>query len=213
MNRDLAAALAGSAHHRERALAGGKAPPAGCRPGCSRRLPSGVARAKWPHAARRPVSLLSGLLTCGCCGGRYGLVLRDCFGCLNHHRRGTCANARTIRREKIEQRVLSGLTDGLVSAESIAASMRAYVQETNWLNRERRAQNEADRRELDKIERAVARILAAIENDMHQPAMKARIEELEHRAHGAGSHRPARRASQHRQHLASQGRDLHGSAE
>jgi len=80
----------------------------------------GVARAKWPHAARRPVSLLSGLLTCGCCGGRYGLVLRDRFGCLNHHRRGTCANARTIRREKIEQRVLSGLTDRLVSAEFIS---------------------------------------------------------------------------------------------
>jgi hypothetical protein len=44
------------------------------------------------------------------------------------------ANARTIRREMIEQRVLSGLTDRLVSAESIAASMRAYVQETNRLN-------------------------------------------------------------------------------
>jgi hypothetical protein len=26
------------------------------------------------HAARRPVSLLSGPLTCGCCGGRYGLI-------------------------------------------------------------------------------------------------------------------------------------------
>jgi site-specific DNA recombinase len=140
-----------------------------------------AARAKRLHAARRPVSLLSGLLTCGCCGGRYGLILRERFGCLNHHRRGTCANNRTIRRERIEQRVLSGLADRLVSAESVAAAMRAYVQETNRLNRERRVQSEADRRELDKIDRAVAGILAAIEDGMYQPVMKARMEELERR--------------------------------
>lgn len=57
---------------------------------------------------KRPVSLLSGLLTCGCCGGKYGLIMRDRYGCLNHHRRGTCDNNKTIMREKIEARVLSG---------------------------------------------------------------------------------------------------------
>ena len=59
--------------------------------------------------------------------------------------------------------------------------MRAYVQETNRLNRERRAQSEVDRRELDKIDRAVAGILAAIEDGMYQSVMKARMEELERR--------------------------------
>ena len=139
------------------------------------------ARAKRLHAAKRPVSLLSGLLICGCCGGRYGLIIRDRFGCLNHHRRGTCDNNRTIRRERIEQRVLSGLEDKLVSAKSVAEAVRAYTQETNRLNQDRRAQNEADRRALDKIERAVAGILAAIEDGMYQPVMKARMEELERR--------------------------------
>lgn len=84
--------------------------------------------------AKRPVSLLSGLLTCGCCGGRYGLIMRDRFGCLNHHRRGTCDNNRTIPREKIEQRVLSGLNDKLISADSVAEAVRAYTQEMNRLN-------------------------------------------------------------------------------
>jgi site-specific DNA recombinase len=137
------------------------------------------ARAKRLHAAKRPVSLLSGLLTCGCCNGRYGLIMNDRFGCLNHHRRGTCDNNRTIRRERIEQRVLSGLNASLVSAETVAEAVRAYMQETNRLNQDRRAQNEADRRALDKIERAIAGILAAIEDGMYQPAMKARMEELE----------------------------------
>ena len=129
--------------------------------------------------AKRPVSLLSGLLTCGCCGGRYGLIMRDRFGCLNHHRRGTCDNNRTIPRQKIEQRVLSGLKDKLISADSVAAAVGAYTQEMNRLNHDRRAQNEADRRTLDKIDRAIAGIIATIEDGMYQPAMKARMEELE----------------------------------
>ncbi|WP_331000131.1 recombinase family protein [Acetobacter garciniae] len=59
-------------------------------------------RARQLHLANRPVSLLSGLLTCGCCGGKVGMIVNSRFGCLNHHRRGTCANNRTIPRQRIE---------------------------------------------------------------------------------------------------------------
>ena len=69
------------------------------------------------NEARRPAFLLSGLLTCGSCQGRYGIILQDRYGCLNHHRRGTCNNNRTIRRPAIEQRALTGLTEKLVSAD------------------------------------------------------------------------------------------------
>jgi site-specific DNA recombinase len=138
-------------------------------------------RAKRLHLANRPVSLLSGLLTCGCCGGKVGILTPNRYGCLNHHRRGICDNNRTITREKIEARVLTGLQDRLVSSETVAEAVRAYAQETNRLNQDRRAQNEADRRALDKIDRAVAGILAAIEDGMYQPVMKARMEELERR--------------------------------
>lgn len=31
-------------------------------------------RMKRVHLANRPVHLLSGLLTCGCCGGKYGII-------------------------------------------------------------------------------------------------------------------------------------------
>ena len=67
-----------------------------------------AARAKRLHETRRPAFLLSGLLTCGTCSGRYGIILQDRYGCLNHHRRGTCDNNRTIRRPVIEQRALVG---------------------------------------------------------------------------------------------------------
>jgi DNA invertase Pin-like site-specific DNA recombinase len=138
------------------------------------------ARAKRFNMTRRPVFLLSGLLTCGCCQGKYGIIMNDRYGCLNHHRRGTCSNVRTIRRPVIEQRALSGLTEKLVSAEAVAEAVRAYHEELNRQNHKRRAQIDADRKALPKIERAINGIMAAIEDGMYQPAMKARMAELEH---------------------------------
>jgi site-specific DNA recombinase len=67
-----------------------------------------AARAKRLNGLRRPAFLLSGLLICGCCGGRYGIVVNDRYGCLGHFRKGICDNGRTIRRVDIEQRVLAG---------------------------------------------------------------------------------------------------------
>ena len=136
-------------------------------------------RAERLHLANRPVSLLSGLLTCGCCAGRIGILTPNRYGCLNHHRRGTCANNRTITRDKIEARVLAGLKDRLVSSEAVAEAVRAYAEEMNRLNHDRRAQAETDHRALQKIERAVAGIMAAIEDGLYQPSMKARMDGLE----------------------------------
>jgi hypothetical protein len=98
-----------------------------------------AARAKKMHGLRRPAFLLSGLLTCGSCGGKQGVVVRDRYGCLNHFRRATCGNGRTIRRHVLEGRVLAGLQDKLVSPEAVASAVRAWHEESNRLNRERRA--------------------------------------------------------------------------
>ena len=56
-----------------------------------------AAQASRMHLARRPAYLLSGLLECGMCGGKVGVVVHDRYGCLNHHRRHICGNSRTIR--------------------------------------------------------------------------------------------------------------------
>jgi site-specific DNA recombinase len=121
---------------------------------------------------------LSGLLVGGCCDGKYGIVVNDRYGCLGHFRKGICDNGRTIRRDDIERRVLVGLTDKLVSPEAVAVAVRAYAEETNRQNHERRAQAETCRRALEKIERSIKGIMDAIEDGMYQSAMKARMEEL-----------------------------------
>ncbi len=111
--------------------------------------------------------------------GRYGIILQDRYGCLNHHRRGTCDNNRTIRRPVIEQRALSGAHREAGLGDAVAEAVRAYHDELNRHNRERRAQTSADRPALAKVERAIASIIAAIEDGMYQPTMKMRMTELE----------------------------------
>ncbi len=129
--------------------------------------------------ARRPAYLLSGLLECGACGGAYAIVVGDRYGCVGHHRGRSCSSGRTIRREILEQRALAGITDKLVSADKIDAAVTAYAAHINRENREQRIQAEADKRALAKIDKAVAGIMAAIEDGLYQPTMKARMAELE----------------------------------
>lgn len=136
-------------------------------------------RMKRVHLANRPVHLLSGLLTCGCCGGKIGIITPNRYACLNHHRRGTCDNRRSITRQNIEARVLTGLKERLVSSETVAEAVKAYAEEMNRLNRDRRVQVQTDQKALARIEKAIAGIIAAIEDGMYQPSMKARMDELE----------------------------------
>ncbi|KQY67646.1 hypothetical protein ASD52_34060 [Ensifer sp. Root142] len=49
----------------------------------------------------------------------------------------------------------------------------------NRLNHDRRAQAATDRKNLAKIEKAIAGIISAIEDGMYQPSMKARMDDLE----------------------------------
>ncbi|MGK6317946.1 recombinase family protein [Sphingomonas sp. DT-204] len=137
-----------------------------------------AAQASRMHLARRPVHLLSGLVECGVCGGKVGVVVHDRYGCLNHHRRHICDNSKTIRREILEHRALAGLSERLVSPEKVQAAVAAYAEYINREN-EQRAQLEADRLALEKIGRAIAGIMTAIEDGLYQPTMKARMAELE----------------------------------
>ncbi len=71
----------------------------------------------------RPRYLLSGLLTCGCCGARYTMMSKTHYGCSATRNRGTCTNRETIARKDVESRVLSGLQTQLMHPDLI----REYI--------------------------------------------------------------------------------------
>ena len=133
------------------------------------------------NGTRRPKSLLSGLVFCGCCGGPYSLRGADRFACSNHISKGACSNSRTIPREDLEARVLSGLKDQMMAPEIVEEAMRAYAEETNRLNRERRSSGDAWKAELVKIEKQIRGIIEAIKAGMFHESMKAEMDTLEAR--------------------------------
>ena len=114
------------------------------------------------NATHRPKSLLSGLVVCGICGGPFSLRGQGRFACANHVDTNSCSNARTITREALETRVLDGLRDKLMAPDVAAEAVRAYVDETNRLNKERRAASAADRAALDAVLKSVRRYLTMI---------------------------------------------------
>ncbi len=137
------------------------------------------AHAKRLTGARRPDTLLSGLLQCGCCGNRYNVVFRGRYGCANHYRRGACGNGHTIKRLEIEGRVLDGLRHKLVTPERVTDALVGYIEEADRQNRELRGRQEQERQALAAVQRRVAAILTAIEENPRQKSLIGRLEELE----------------------------------
>ena len=138
-----------------------------------------AAQANRLNATHRPRALLSGLIFCGCCGGAYALRGQDRYGCSNHIMNGSCENSRGIARAALEDRVLAGLKDRLMALEVAAEAMRAYVEETNRLNRERRAAGDADRTALAEVEKRIAVIVVAIEDGGYTRTMTSHLRKLE----------------------------------
>jgi len=133
------------------------------------------------NSLRRPQALFSGLVHCGVCGGPYSLRGQDRYACSAHVTNGSCGNSRTMARTELERRVLAGLKDRLMAPEAAAEAMRAYADETNHLNRERRASGDGYRSELAKIERTLKQMLNVIEEGGYTRGMTDRMRELEAR--------------------------------
>ena len=128
--------------------------------------------------ARRPTSFLSGLIRCAECGGHVGLVLRDRWGCLGHHRGTTCQNNRTKKRDSVEQRILSGLTDRLVTSEALEIALQAYYAESQLLHAQWLQRFNIDREKLTSLDVQIRNVLKAIEFAPDVSELSARLTEL-----------------------------------
>ncbi|WP_435171285.1 recombinase zinc beta ribbon domain-containing protein [Falsirhodobacter sp. 1013] len=133
--------------------------------------------------ARRPEYLLSGLLTCACCGSGYSLLNHTRYGCSGARNKGAthCTNRATITKEDVEARVLGGLRERLLHPELIVAFAEEYRRAFNAAAGNAEADRVKAERELAKIETKIASLLRAIEDGMYYPSMKAKMDGLEAR--------------------------------
>ena len=131
------------------------------------------------QAAHRPRFLLSGRLECGSCGGGYTVVARDRYGCATRRQKGLCQNSRTIARQEIEARVLSGLKERLLAPELTKEFVRGFKAELERQRAATRDQSAVLGRKAAELDRKIGAILKAIEDGMYHPGLKDRMSQLE----------------------------------
>jgi len=116
---------------------------------------------------RRPKYLLSGLLSCGMCGGGYSMISQSHVGCSTSRNKGTCENKRSIKRETLEQRVLGSLRAHLMDETLCETFCEEYIAYANRLRMEHNASLSGYKKERAKVEREsekmVESILAGVE--------------------------------------------------
>ena len=123
--------------------------------------------------------LLSGLLVCGTCGGGYTIVGRDRYGCAAHRSKGTCTNALLIGRQELEDRVLSGLKERLMTPDLVASFIDAFNNEMRNLATSAEREGLSVKRTLADVERKLTAIVRAIEDGGYNSTLKARLTALE----------------------------------
>ena len=111
---------------------------------------------------KRPKHLLSGLVRCGRCDATYFQVSGTKFGCSRHREAGTCSNGLRIKSAELQERVIEGLQEQLLSPEAVSLLVREYHTARDQQLREGAKSRIAIERRLRTAETAIARLVAAI---------------------------------------------------
>ena len=130
---------------------------------------------------KQGLDLLSGLLTCGCCGGGYTIIGADRYGCAAVRSKGTCSNRKTITKTAIEARVLGGLRERMLAPELVVEFVEEFAAECARLNRDRASEETKLHKERGAVERSLNGIMGAIEGGAWNEILRVRLTELETR--------------------------------
>jgi site-specific DNA recombinase len=126
---------------------------------------------------RGPKFLFSGLLKCGVCGGAYVIQGRKDYGCATHQNRGdsVCSNGLKVKRSTIEQVLLAGVKDSLLTDEAYLA----FEAEARSLLRQAKPDPAAARHRLANARKELDNLMAAIRAGIITPTTKVALEQAE----------------------------------
>ena len=129
--------------------------------------------------SRRPKYLLTGLLRCAQCGANFTLASHDRLMCASARNRGTCASQKVLKRELVEQRVISALRNGFLEPEVYAAFRRGYEAEVEEMARAARMTSRSLVREKAAVEQRIANIVTAIGSGLLSDALRVELSRCE----------------------------------
>lgn len=115
-----------------------------------------------PERQRRPKHILSGLGTCGVCGGKWILTRAGWWGCSAAAGGHACDNRRLISSADYERRVLDDLKGQMLAPDVVTAYVRTYHQEHARQTAQLAKGRERTQRQLDEATRKVKRLVEAV---------------------------------------------------
>ncbi|MEO1456223.1 MAG: recombinase zinc beta ribbon domain-containing protein [Pseudomonadota bacterium] len=128
---------------------------------------------------RRPRYLFSGPMRCGVCGGGVINFNKTRVGCATARNKGTCSNRTSIARADLEEMVLEGLEQHLMTPALTEVFCRAYTDHMNRLAAEQNAGRDAAKAELERLERDLDKLIEAILDGIPGARLKDKIAALE----------------------------------
>lgn len=132
-----------------------------------------------PRSVQRRPGILSGLLKCGVCGGSYTIYTSGKLICATRREKGVCSNTRTPNRAKVEQRVLDGLRERLLSPGAVESYVRAYQNAEKARLATLTSKRAPLEKRLGEVRRGIERVIDAIVDGSANDAMKARMKALD----------------------------------
>jgi DNA invertase Pin-like site-specific DNA recombinase len=132
-------------------------------------------------AANRPRYLFSGLTKCGVCGAGFILGSAHRLTCFGAREQGVCSNRLTIRREEVEQRVLTALQDKLMRPDLFEDFCDEFTREMNRLRMAQRAGLAAAERELEQVRAGIRDVIEAVKAGLMGPELKLEMDRLQAR--------------------------------
>lgn len=128
----------------------------------------------------RPHYLLSGLLRCGVCGGGYAKINSSHYGCAASKNKGEaiCANRKTIKREVLEEKILSALQTHLMRDDLLHIFCAEYTRHLNHLRAAQDCALRDAKAEKEKLSKERAHILQAIREGIGALLVKDDLERI-----------------------------------
>ncbi|NBZ89639.1 recombinase family protein [Stagnihabitans tardus] len=132
---------------------------------------------------RRPRTLFSGLMECGCCSSGFSKVSKDSFGCSAARNKGAaiCTNMRLIKQKDLEAAVLEALSKHLMDPEAVALFCEEYTVERNKLAAKVTEGRGALEKELVQVQRNHGKLVDAILAGVPAEQVKDKMVELDAR--------------------------------
>ena len=126
--------------------------------------------------------LMTGLLVCGVCGDRMGIMTSGShtyYRCVGNSKKGTCTNSRSIRLDKLEPKILEVIRERLMSDDGIMYVRKRVASELGSMSQRLERALDVERKRLAATEERIGHLIEFIANGQRSDYIASTLRDLE----------------------------------